>query len=111
MARHERDVAKEGRWRDVVARQAVSGLSVRAFCQREQLRESAFYAWRRTIRERDGEAKWASPAFVPAVIKPGVEQDTSFTLELASGHVLRMRGISVERLADLVAALDGRSPR
>jgi hypothetical protein len=28
-------------------------LSVRAFCQRERLTESGFYAWRRTIGERD----------------------------------------------------------
>jgi hypothetical protein len=111
MARHERDVAKEGLWRDVVARQTVSGLSVRAFCSREQLRESAFYAWRRTIRERDGDVQRASPAFVPAVIKPGGQKDASFTLELAGGHVLRMPGISVEQLADFVAALEERSPR
>jgi len=53
MANHERDAAKERFWRDVLKRQAKSGLSVRAFCQRERLTESAFYAWRRTVAERN----------------------------------------------------------
>jgi hypothetical protein len=70
MARHERDLKKERRWRDVLARQAASGLSARAFCRREKIAESAFHFWRRTIRERDAETKPASPAprFVPAFI-------------------------------------------
>jgi hypothetical protein len=52
MAKSQRDAAKEGRWRDFVKRHAASGLSVREFCRRESLTESAFYAWRRTIGER-----------------------------------------------------------
>ena len=43
MARHERDLAKERYWRAVLARQAASGLNVRAFCRREQIAESAFH--------------------------------------------------------------------
>lgn len=109
MAKHDRDVAKEQHWREVLARQASSGLNVRVFCQQEQLTESAFHFWRRTIRERGGKAKPSSPApsFVPAVIKSDVASDV-FTLELAGGHVLRMPGVSVEKLADLIVALAAR---
>jgi hypothetical protein len=32
---------------------AASGLSVRGFCRRESLSEANFYAWRRTLAERD----------------------------------------------------------
>ena len=112
MAKHERDLSKEQHWRDVIARQAASGLNVRAFCRREEIAESAFHAWRRTIRERDGDVKPASPAprFVPAVITPDVARE-GFTLELAGGHVLRMPEISFERVADLIAALAARGKR
>lgn len=111
MAKGDRDLAKEQLWREAVARQASSGLNVRSFCQQEQLTESAFYAWRRTIRERSRQMKPASPApkFVPAVITPVASE--AFTLELAGGHVLRMPGISVEKLADLIAALAARGER
>ncbi len=33
MARSQRDSAKEAFWREVLKKQATSGLSVRAFCQ------------------------------------------------------------------------------
>lgn len=110
MAKGDRDVAKEQFWRDAVSRQASSGLHVRAFCQQEQLTESAFYAWRRTIRERDDQVKPA-PSFVPAVMTREVTSEGSFTLELAGGHVLRMPRISTEQLADLIVALEGRRAR
>lgn len=106
MSKHERDLAKERHWREVLKRQVSSGLNVRAFCLRESIAESAFHFWRRTIRERDGRVKPASlaPSFVPAVITSDVANE-AFTLELTDGHVLRMPGISVERLADLILAL------
>jgi len=65
MANVQRDSEKERRWREVLGRQAASGLSVREFCKRERLTESQFYAWRRTIAERDGES---GPSFVPVVV-------------------------------------------
>lgn len=119
MAKHERDAAKERHWRDILARQAASGLNVRAFCRQEQLAESAFYFWRRTIRARSGpdvSMKAAplqagrAPRFVPAIMTPDVASE-AFTLELAGGHVLRLPGISIERLADLIAALATRGGR
>jgi hypothetical protein len=112
MAKGDRDVAKERHWREVLKRQQSSGLSARAFCKQEAVAETAFHFWRRTIRERDGDLKPASaaPTFVPAVLKPDVGSEV-FTLELADGCVLRMPGISVERLADLIAALAARGVR
>lgn len=53
MARSERDPQREQYWRDTLARFGTSGLSVREFCRREKLGEPLFYAWRRTIAERD----------------------------------------------------------
>jgi len=62
-----RDSKREACWRGVVTRQAGSGLGAVAFCKREGVPESSFYAWRRTIKGRDGESGQAGPdAFVPA---------------------------------------------
>jgi transposase-like protein len=130
MANLQRDPAKEVFWRAALVRHAASGLSARQFCQRERLTESAFYFWRRTLRERDAQIgrtvsarpassterrKAKQPAFVPAIVNRRVvdsetPRETPLTIELNGGVVLRMPGISVEKLADLIVALERRSP-
>jgi len=54
-----RDAEKERFWRGVVQRHAQSGQGVREFCRAERVREGSFYAWRRTLsqRDREGNAK------------------------------------------------------
>jgi len=42
----------EETWRELVARQTRSGLSVPAFCRQEQLNEKTFYGWRSKLRGR-----------------------------------------------------------
>lgn len=108
---------RETFWRDAVARFRMSGLSVRAFCRREKLQESAFYFWRRTLADRDGKAatkprptskRAARPAFLPVSIRRDAIVPTSgLTLELPSGGVLRFsESMPVERVAALVRALE-----
>jgi transposase len=125
MANKQRDVEKEANWREVVQRHAASGVSVRAFCRQEQLVESAFYAWRRTIAERDGQVPSrkskrttpcapspASSEFVPAVVTDLPARETSIVLELANGRALRLpASTSTERLAQLITALEAGGPR
>ena len=108
MASSQRDPERERFWRETIKRQAASGLSVREFCRREQLAETSFFAWRRTIRQRDGEMESSDgPAFVPAVVTNTSPGDTSIILELASGSVLKLpESISAVRLAELVHALE-----
>ncbi len=136
MVRHRRDAAKEAFWRDVLGRQAASGLSVRAFCVRESLKESAFHFWRRTIiqrsdtgipesaasvggtdiRQRVKNREGAVPTFVPArltdVLPARDSSDTTdITIELAGGRLLRLpQSISTTRLAELVLALEAHLP-
>jgi hypothetical protein len=55
-----RSVQKEAHWRDVIARQAVSGVSVRRFCANEGIAEASFYAWRRELVVRDRETQTVS---------------------------------------------------
>src|SRR3954469_13827139 len=51
--RCRRDRQKEAFWREAVSRQRRSGLGVRAFCEGEGLKATAFYFWRREIGRRD----------------------------------------------------------
>ena len=118
MANHERDAKREAFWRGVFKRHASSGLTIRAFCQREQLTESAFFAWRRTTAQRDREAKSRTgrggrserPAFLPVVVGDEQSRDSAIAIELAGGRVLRLSGsMATERLAELVRALESRA--
>jgi len=111
MANRQRDGVTEVFWRKAVQRCATSGLSARAFCRREQLTESAFYAWRRTIAQRDGTEN-ARPSFVSAVVVEEPMGDASITIELAGGCVLKFTGPNATaQLADLVIALQSRGRR
>jgi putative transposase len=47
-------------WRDLLARQARSGLSVQAFCRQEQLNAWTFYGWRSRLRGRTAVAETAA---------------------------------------------------
>lgn len=118
---NKRDADKERRWRDLLRRQVTGGLSVRAFCDREGLAESAFYFWRRTLAQRD--AGGTKPAFVPAIVTPArsdtravAQADTlpaaAITIELAGGCRARLVGdAAVEQLAELAMALQARAAR
>lgn len=109
-----RDIAKEQYWREVIARQAASGQSVRAFCGHEALDENSFYAWRRTIRRRDAPVNpnKTPPSFVPAVLSGRGGGESWLVIELACGRALRVpETIGGERLAELVAAVEGRGGR
>lgn len=44
---------REDCWRRIVTRQPASGLSIRAWCEHEGVKEASFYAWRRTLAQRD----------------------------------------------------------
>jgi len=102
MATNRRDSAKEAFWRDVLTEQATSDLSGWAFWQQEELKEPAFYTWRRMIAEREGQiasptpvtskqSPKRAPALVPAVVKDEPRLGASLTIELASDRVFGNR--------------------
>lgn len=110
MGERQRDKNKESFWRGVLKRQADSGLSVRAFCRREKLAESAYYAWRQTIRERDRVRSKPSsaPAFVPARVTPPAA--ASIVVELTSGCTVRLpESMATDRVVDLISGLESRA--
>jgi len=116
MANRSRDLKREIFWRWVIKRQRAVELTVRAFCRQEQLSEASFYAWRRTILERDAEAERSQPAssvpavqptFLPVLLNDNGHQEGGIAIELAGGRRLRLsESIPPQRLAEIVWALE-----
>jgi hypothetical protein len=129
----ERDRGKERDWRQVLRQWQRSGQRVRAFCVEHGLSEPSFYAWRRTIQQRDQEAARGPrrhsrqaggqvegtdaprcqgvaglPAFVPVMIAapaPVLE------IVLRDGHLVRVPvGFDAATLRQLLAVLDEAPP-
>lgn len=71
-----RDSAKEQFWREIVAGQAASGLSVRAWCLRHEVSEASFYAWKRELARRDVAAE-VVPPFAEVVVRDQREEAAS----------------------------------
>jgi len=105
-----RDLSKEQFWRRMLQLQQRSGLSVRAFCRQHGLSQPSFYAWRRTIAQRDADA----PAFVPLELLPeplpphtAAAAISGLELLLSRGRVLRIGPtFDVPTLRRLLALLE-----
>jgi len=61
MAEVSRGATKEAFWRRMVQAQSDSGLSIRAWCRDQDLKDTTFYWWRRELTRRDTAS--SSPAF------------------------------------------------
>jgi hypothetical protein len=98
-------VARLDFWRQFVAKQQQSGMSVRVFCQQHGTSEYSFYHWRKRLREQLPmkfalvETSRAAPVAVAAV-----------EVMLASGERLRIvPGVEAETLRLVLSVL--REPR
>lgn len=110
---------KEARWREILQRQAGSGLSIRSFCADEGISEPSFYAWRRKLRTHKGNGRRTSQKsrgrdeapdnarlFVPLTLLG----DTP-TLEIIHplGYRIQVSGdVNLEALRHVIKALDER---
>jgi transposase-like protein len=102
-AGRERDRDKECFWRRVLQEFQQSGQGVRAFCEAHGLSTPSFYAWRRTIQERDRQHPSRSrrgsrpasrpvtgpgrPAFVPVTIAASA---APLEVVLRDGRIVRV---------------------
>jgi hypothetical protein len=99
-------------WRERLRRQATSGLSISAFCEREGVSSAAFYSWKRRLAERSLPALREPSAFVPVRITPQAMQAGLLPtprVEIELPHQIRLRFESVpepEWLGRLVAAMN-----
>ncbi|MGB4259090.1 MAG: transposase [Phycisphaerae bacterium] len=121
-----RDRKREASWRRIVREQRRSGVSVREFCRRSQVKESAFYFWRRELQARQAEQEHhrprqapqarlkgspAAPAFVPVKLShdAAVPPTARIEIELSGGrrvHVLAP--VDRQMLAEVLAVLEAR---
>jgi hypothetical protein len=115
-----RDLGKEREWRERVRRREQSGDSVRTFCRRKGVRESAFYAWRGELARRREErhaakeqGMSANPAgavrFVPLQVTAGKDADDPPGVEilLSRARMVRVRpGFDRQTLLDVLAVLE-----
>jgi hypothetical protein len=103
------------KWRKVIERQQVSGLSVAAFCRNNGVPASSFFAWKRRLVSSSAGALAASPAgtvpdFVEAIISDPRCHAGSIQVRLRGGRrVLLRRGFDRDLLAEVVAFFEARS--
>jgi transposase-like protein len=111
-------------WQERVERQAVSGASIRQFCDQERISQAAFYAWRRRLREqatppasrvgthrtvarRDGAESRRAENFIPLRL---LDAPTAWEVVHPRGYRVRVSGeVSATTLECIVGVLDGRS--
>jgi len=120
------DPAKTQFWRQVVARQQASGLTVRAYCAAHGLSQANFYRWQRVLAKRPDRNPVpkrapqtrlaplpqadALPLFVPLDLDVAAATRTALEVVLVGGRVVRVRpGFDAATLGQLVACLEGRA--
>jgi hypothetical protein len=111
------DPAKEASWRDRIKQWEASGLSIREFCQKQELKETSFHYWRREIKRRDKkrpspkkkakEEKQISFASVqmttPFLCSNERLYDNEIEISLSNGSRIRFRsGIASELLREVL---------
>ena len=122
----QRDPLREKFWRRTIRQQQHSGLTVRAFCLREGLKEGAFRWWRQALARRDREVAAttqadrevepleAAPTFLPVrLLDPeAIPTRPSPPIEvvLPAGPTVRVpSGFDPRTLGQVLAVLEGRS--
>ena len=104
------DPVRLAHWRTVIGEQALSGLSIKAFCQQRQLPKSKFYHWKAILLALDSgtpaqpksSGTPLSAAFLPVRVVP----DTLVELTLTDGVQLKLPlSANVEQVARLVKAV------
>jgi hypothetical protein len=113
MAKYERrDKSKEAYWQQKLHEHSQSGLSIRAFCRREKLAETAFYFWRREIARRRVERRSKSPRqdalFVPVQVTASAPAVSGpIEIELVRGRRIHLTPpVDKEALSDILAVLE-----
>ena len=94
-----RSGTRERFWRRVIGKRERSGLTIRAFCDREGLTESAYHFWRRELLKRDGAVDQSSSPRCRTVkadveVRP-VPTFASLTVGGASPEIAHLSSVSM----------------
>jgi hypothetical protein len=99
----QRKAARSEYWREGIAQQERSGLSVHQFCAEQKLTEQAFYAWRKRLQKQQP-MRFALVETGPAPGQPAKE--AGLELVLATGERLRISaGVDPAVLRTVLAVL------
>ncbi len=85
------------RWKELLANQAGSGLSVAEFCRRNEVSAASFYQWRKKL----GHGKPAAGAFVPV----SLSEATGVRVEFPCGAVVQLPAGDDRSLVQVVSLL------
>lgn len=98
----KRRAERESHWREVLADQAASGLSVAAYCRRASISPPSFYAWKRRLaaahpaprgrRRRAADVDLASPSQIVPVRIEASGAATAVRIFLPQGICLEWGG-------------------
>jgi transposase-like protein len=116
-----RDKRLEVYWRRIIRERTRSGLTIRGFCGKSKVPESAFYFWRRELERRQGQRREcqqeqrdqtpAPAAFVPVRVTDEVRLEVGGRIEIVLANGQRVHVVApVDRraLGDVLAVLEGR---
>lgn len=126
----DRDRRREVQWRRIISEHVRSGLTIREFCRKSNLHESAFYFWRGELQRRGlvrhqaeqdqrqqriRSAQAPVAASTPAFVEVRVEGRSStpaggrIEIELPGGRRIHVTApVDRQALADVLAVLEGR---
>jgi transposase-like protein len=96
------------RWRRIIDEQERSGLSVAAYCRREQVAASSLFSWKRRLKREAA----AASAFVEVQQAPDRPVDLAVAIELhlrEDRRLLLRPGFDPQTLRQVLAVLEGRS--
>ena len=101
--KEEKRAARAEYWRELIAEQKRSGVSVQRFCEDRGLTEQSFYVWRKRLKKE--------PPMQFALVQTGLtghagERDAAFEVVLRTGERLRIgAGVNVAALRLVLEAL------
>ncbi|QDU89503.1 hypothetical protein Pla175_28950 [Pirellulimonas nuda] len=111
MAKQQRSAEKESFWRLAFEEFGSSGLSVRAFCEREGISTASFYAWRRSLQQLDSEPARVELIPVDVVEPPGGLSADRLELTTPGGFTLRFPAdIAPRQLGAVLGVIEGGAP-
>lgn len=105
----ERDLAKEQRWRQIIADLRASGLRVNEFCSQNGIKPSQYYEWQRRIRERDAGCPGSSGQRKTArakQIRKTVQREKSRGVEFAAVQIVDREPRKTERPSEESGTLE-----
>ena len=95
-------------WQMVIETRKESGLSVAAFCKKEDISEAAFYYWRKKLAVANSKQNKQGSRSSSAFIEVAMPKNNPVVLELvlSSGNTLRIGfGVDTKTLSNVLSVL------